>query len=108
MKMIMSIVHSDDVNRLTDGLREHGFQSTIVSTTGGFLREGNATLLIGVEDAKIDEVLGIIKETCRTRQRYVSMIPPVEVGEAYMATPIEVQAGGAIVFVLDVTRFERY
>ena len=109
MKLIMSIVNRDDSNALVDSLMRHGYRATVVSTTGGFLREGNATLLIGVNDENVQEVLGLIRAGCHTRTQFVNPLPPVmEPGELYMPTPVEVQVGGATVFVVDVERFERY
>ncbi len=109
MKSIIAIVQSDDAGTLTDALREKDFQSTLISSTGGFLREGNATLLIGVEDNQVDAVLRVIRENCNTRTQYVNPMPPVmEPGELYMPQPVEVQVGGAVVFVLPVERFERF
>ena len=109
MKLIMSIVHNDDARPLIDTLMRSGYRATMISTTGGFLREGNATIFVGTEDERIDEVLGIIRENCHTRTQHVNPLPPVmEPGEMYLPTPIEVEVGGATVFVIDVDRFERY
>jgi uncharacterized protein YaaQ len=108
MKLIISIVHSDDADQLLQALRERGFRSTKISTTGGFLREGNATILVGTEDTRVDEVLSVVRQNCHTRTEYVNPLPPVmEPGELYMPNPVEVQVGGATIFVLDVERFER-
>ncbi len=109
MKSIIAIVQSDDAGALTDALREKNFQSTLISSTGGFLREGNATLLIGVEDSQVQDVLQVIKENCNTRTQFVNPMPPVmEPGELYMPQPVEVQVGGATVFVLPIERFEKF
>jgi uncharacterized protein YaaQ len=109
MKLIVSIVNLDDLYALTDTLVQADYDATVVSTTGGFLREGNATILIGVNDASVAQVLHIIRAKCRTRMRYMQ---PVSAGlegeEAFMIEPIEVEVGGAVVFVLDVERFERF
>jgi len=108
MKLIMSIVNNDDSRNLLDRLAQRGFGATLISTTGGFLREGNATIFVGVDDEKVDEVLSIIRQSCRTRSRYVNPLPPVmESGELHIATPLEVQVGGATVFVMNVERFEK-
>ncbi len=108
MKLIVSIVHSDDADQLTTALRDAGFSSTKISTTGGFLREGNATILIGVEEEEVSNVLEIIQRNCHTRTQYVNPLPPVmEPGELYMPNPVEVQVGGAVVFVVDVERLVR-
>lgn len=109
MKLIISIVNSDDARGLLDQLLTRGYRTTVVSTTGGFLREGNTTIFVGTEDNKVDEVLRIIRQSSHTRTQYVSPLPPImEPGELYTPNPIEVQIGGATVFVLDVERFERY
>lgn len=109
MKLIVSIVHSDDANQLITALRDGGFSSTKISTTGGFLREGNATILVGTEESKVPTVLGIIRRNCHTRTQYVNPLPPVmEPGELYMPNPVEVQVGGAVIFVLDVERLVKY
>jgi uncharacterized protein YaaQ len=109
MKLVFAIVHNDDAGKLTDALREHNFQFTLISTTGGFLREGNATILIGVEPDKLDGALDLIKKNCVTRTQFVNPMPPVmEPGELYLAQPVEVQVGGATVFVMEVERFEKF
>ena len=109
MKLIVSIVNSDDTRGLTDALMQKGYRSTTISTTGGFLRQGNATILVGTEDETVDDVLEIIRNNCRTRTQYVNPLPPVmELGELYMPAPVEVQIGGAVVFVLNIDRAERF
>jgi len=109
MKLLLSIVNRDDSNALVDALMHHGYRATVISTTGGFLREGNATILVGAEDEQVEEVLTIIRESCHTRSQFVNPLPPVmEPGELYMPTPIEVQVGGAAVFVLNVEHFHRF
>ena len=108
MKLIMSIVNRDDARGLVEVLLREGHRATLVSTTGGFLRAGNTTIYVGTEDEKVDEVLRLIKENCHTRTEYVNPLPPMmEAGELYIPTPVEVQVGGATVFVVDVERYEK-
>lgn len=106
MKMIIAIVNHDDANVVTHNLAKQGFSSTKLSSAGGFLLAGNSTLLIGVKDEKVDEVIEIIREHSHSRKQ---LIPTTtEMGINYIpAMPIEVNVGGATVFVLDVDRFER-
>lgn len=109
MKLIYAIVHRDDSGVLANTLRGKGYPSTLISTTGGFLREGNATFMVGVEESKVEDVLGLIKQSCKTRTQLVNPMPPVmEPGELYLAQPVEVQVGGATVFVINVERFEKF
>ncbi len=109
MKLVIAIVHRDDADGLSDTLRGQSYPSTLISTTGGFLREGNATFLVGVEEKQIDALLALIKENCKTRTQLVNPMPPVvEPGELYLSQPIEVQVGGATVFVMNVDRFEKF
>jgi uncharacterized protein YaaQ len=109
MKLVMSIVHSDDAQNLLDALLAEDYRATMISTTGGFLREGNATIFVGTEDEKVEDVLGIIRQNCHTRTQYMSTPPSfMAAGELFLPTSVEVQVGGATVFVLCVDRFERF
>jgi uncharacterized protein YaaQ len=108
MKLVMSIVQNDDAGRLVEALTQAGFRATTISTTGGFLRQGNATIFVGTEDEQVPHVLELIREHCHARRQYVNPLPPVmEPGEVYMAAPVDVQVGGATVFVLDILQFEQ-
>lgn len=108
MKLVLAIVQEKDSGRLMDALTEAGFQATLLASTGGFLRSGNATVLIGVEDGSVERVLDVVRRTCRTREQLMSPVPPlVEPADAYAAYPVKVQVGGAVVFVLAVERMER-
>jgi len=108
MKLVISVVNRDDRDILRRALMEEGFQATVVGTTGGFLREGNATFLVGVKDAQVPEVLRIMKENCHTRTRLVYPTPPLVEMAPLISEPIEVQVGGAVVFVVPIESFQRY
>jgi uncharacterized protein YaaQ len=108
MKLVVAIVQDEDVEALTEELVGAGHRFTKVSTTGSFLRTGNTSLLVGVEDEEVDSVIGILQRTCRRRtQVAVPYSPALEPGLLYLPENIEVEVGGAIVFVLNVNRFER-
>lgn len=101
MRLILAVVQSQDATNLVEALTEHGYRVTRLSSQGGFLREGNVTLLLSVEVQQVNPVINIIREHCSTRTRYVSPMPPIaESGEFYPPAPLEVQVGGATVFVL--------
>jgi uncharacterized protein YaaQ len=105
MKLILAIVQDKDARALMSGLVAAEFQATKLASTGGFLREGNATILIGTEEGRMEAVLAIIQKTCHVREQLVSPLPPVvEPVDSYISAPVKVQVGGAVVFVLDVER----
>lgn len=108
MKLIIAVVQDEDIDALTSALIEAGFRFTKISTTGSFLRTGNTSLLIGVEDALVPNVMAILRRTCRRRtQIAVPYSPALEPGLLYMPENFEVEVGGAVVFVAKVVRFER-
>ncbi len=105
MKLILAIVQDKDAHALMSGLVAAEFQATKLVSTGGFLREGNATILIGTEEGRMEAVLAIIQKTCHVREQLVSPLPPVvEPVDSYISAPVKVQVVGAVVFVLDVER----
>lgn len=107
MKMIIVIVNRDDVNDVCSALTENAYMFTKISSTGGFLRAGNTTLLIGTEDCQVDDVLRRIKEHCSTRK---VMMPTMTYGSPGMigvGSMVEVTVGGATVFVIDAEHFEK-
>ncbi len=105
MKLILAIVQEKDSRRLMEGLVAAEFQATMLASTGGFLREGNSTILIGTEADKVDAALAVIQKFCHVREQLVSPLPPVvEPVDSYISYPVKVQVGGAIVFVVDVER----
>lgn len=108
MKLVIAIVHDDDAGELIRSLTENGYGVTKLATTGGFLRSGNTTLLIGVEKEKLQDVLDQIKDICKTRKGVMSPPSPVlGTTGVYVPAPVEVTIGGATVFVLNVEDFEK-
>lgn len=103
MKLLIAVIQRQDENGLVKGLNNHRIGVTRVSSQGGFLREGNVTLFIVVDDARVDDVLQLIRTHCYTRTKFVAPLPPIaESGEFYPSTPVEVQVGGASIFVVNV------
>ena len=91
MKLVLAIVQDDDALDLIEELNDKGFRVTKLATTGGFLKSGNTTLMIGVEIDKVDIVINIIEEVCKRRKQVVSTQPGLS-GESgmYMPFPLEV------------------
>lgn len=107
-KLVIAIVQDEDAPALSDAVVARGYRVTRMHTVGGFLRKGNATILIGVEERQISELLTVIRQTCRTRMAFLTATYPVEMAEPFLSEPIEVQVGGAVVFIVDVERFEQF
>jgi uncharacterized protein YaaQ len=108
MKLVVAVVHNEDAGALVDALLEREHRATRLHSSGGFLKQSNATVIVGVEDDHVEEVLGIVRDNCHARTQIVNPMPPImEPGEFFMPYPLEVEVGGATVFVMPVERFER-
>lgn len=105
MKLILAVVEDDDAARLMDALIENDFSATKLASTGGFLLRGNTTLLIGVDDDQVSQVIEIVRQKCTRRKKLLpqtsSEIP------TSINLPIEVESGGATLFVLSVDQFHK-
>lgn len=106
MKLIMAIVNHDDAHHVIKFLNKGGFQVTKLATTGGFLMSGNVTVICGVEDDKVEECLGVIRECSHSRKQIIPTTSELGLG-FYPTMPIEVTVGGATIFVMDVDKFEK-
>ncbi len=109
MKLILAIVQDKDANRLIDSLSKNKFKTTKLASSGGFLKEGNTTLMVGCEDNYVDQALEIIKDNCSKRDQMVAPISPMGGGaDSYIPKPVKVEVGGATVFVLPVDSFLQF
>ena len=109
MKLVLAVINEKDRQAVMDALVDAGIHFTEIASTGGFLREGNSTLLLGAEPGQVETVLRIIGEHASTREQYVNVVPPtVEPTGATIPSPIELKVGGAVVFIVNVERVERF
>lgn len=106
VKMVIAIVSNDDCSRVLKGLVEKRYQATKLSSTGGFLNTGNTTLLIGCTEEQVSDVKKTIKEYCESRTKVINRTVTNENG-FLTKTPVEVNVGGATIFVIDVEDFEK-
>ena len=106
MKLVITIVSKDDSQKVTKALLDSDFFVTKLSSTGGFLRGGNDTLMTGVSDDDVEKVINIISSCCKSRKEYVSNPFVGEYGTTISA-PIEVTVGGATIFVMNVEQFKK-
>ena len=106
MKLIFAIVNSDDAPTVSGELTDKGYIVTKLATKGGFLKVGNTTFLIGVEDSQVEDVITTIREFSIKRRQTIPNLSNYPGDTVPM--PIEVTVGGATIFVTDVDRFEKF
>jgi len=109
MKLILAVVQDKDSSELNRALNETNFLTTKLNTTGGFLKEGNTTLMIGCEDESVDTALDVIKKHCSHREQM--FVPSTSMGthaDSYLPTPVKVEIGGATVFILPIEAFHQF
>lgn len=106
MKLIMAIVSNDDSSKVAKELTKNKFFVTKLATTGGFLMAGNTTFIIGTDDDKVEEVIEIIGKYSKKRSQMVPSSASYGVG-MYTSFPVEVQVGGATIFVMNIEQFKK-
>jgi len=107
-KLCVLVVSDTDANRLMEQMVEAGFSATKIGSTGGFLRRGSVTILSGVTDEGMDPLMELVGEVCPARKEFVPVQTLPFLGDGgFTSEPVEVRVGGAIVFVVNIERFER-
>jgi uncharacterized protein YaaQ len=110
MKLIIGIAQERDKRRLFDRFTVEDIKFTVLNSTGGFLRQGNFTVLIGIDDNDVESVMSVFRECCRTVEEVVSV--PAEVAailsRSFTGQAVKAKVGGAVAFVIDVERLESF
>lgn len=104
--LVIVILASDQVNELTQELIKSPFYFTRIDSSGGILEKSTVSLLIGINQARLEPLLEIIRKICHTRLKFIParVEAPSMQGQPLM---IEAEVGGAAVYVVDVERFEQ-
>ena len=109
MKLVFAIVHDEDAPNVIEALNNEKLSATRLFSSGGFLKAGNTTMMIGVEDEMLEKALDLIKANSRKHKENVrstahgSFLGGLTTGET-----IEITIGGATIFVTEVERMEKY
>jgi len=107
----MAVIPRDEADGVLDALVTAGYTATYNDSRGGVLRQAQRTLLIAVERAKLEQVLDIVRHTCRCRLHLDADAPAAEgMAEESAFEPTEAAPGlgGAVVFVWDLEQFAKY
>lgn len=104
MKLILAIVSNDDSQNVTTVLTKENYSVTRLATTGGFLKAGNTTIIVGTEDENVEHVIELIGQESKKRTEVVPSSASYDLGR-FASFPVEVEVGGATIFVLDVEQF---
>jgi uncharacterized protein YaaQ len=108
VKLVIAVVQTKDADACTSALTSAGHVCTRFATFGGFLDKDNVTLMIGVDEAEVDTVVGILRTKAKTRSEILESAAPVPAPlGVVMPPPLDVEVGGATLFVIDVDRFEK-
>ncbi len=107
MKLIIATVQDQDADFVVSRLMEAKYRVTRIGSTGGFLQQGNTTLLTGVEDRQVEHVVELLQQSSQRRMRYMPMATGTTPNGMTLYNYIEVEVGGATIFVLDVDHFEQ-
>ncbi|MDO4431970.1 MAG: cyclic-di-AMP receptor [Aerococcaceae bacterium] len=109
MKLVVAIVQDQDQYVLSNAFYDAGIRATKLSSTGGFLRAGNTTFIIGIEEERVEEVLKLIQASSQTREQYVTSPINLDVNlDNSAAFPVKIAVGGATVFVLPMDSFHQF
>ena len=90
MKLIIAVVQNEDADAVVDALLENDFRATRLASTGGFLRRGNTTIMIGVQDNQVDHVIEVLRGAVHAS-----------------ADSLPEGQSAATVFVLDLEEYQR-
>lgn len=107
-RLIVAIVQDLDADKLLRSLSAHGFLATRVASTGGYLRSGNSTLLLGVPASEVSTCLSLLGNLCQIRQDRPATDPYPELAELYASGISHTTVGGGVAFIAKIARAERF
>lgn len=108
MKLIFAIVNNDDSQSVQTAVTENGFQVTKLASSGGFLKAGNTTFMMAVDDSRVDDLIEVIRKHSRKRKQLMTPVTAYDAAaSSYGAFPVEVSIGGATIIITNIDRFEK-
>ena len=109
-KLVLAVLQGSDSDNTIRNLNERGFMVTVLSSVGGFLKKKSTTVMLGVEEDRLEEAMDILQRFAGHRKEtvYQTMAMPHGEMSSVAAVPMEVMAGGAAVFVLDLEEIRNW
>jgi uncharacterized protein YaaQ len=100
------VIQEADLENALGSLNKLGFSAARLSSTGGFLSRRNVTLLVGVQQGRVDVAVKALKNSCQQRVEFISS--PLRGGTFPMPIPTQVTVGGATVFMFEVESYDEF
>jgi len=107
MKLVVAVIQDYDTDAFLNAISAHGLMATRIASAGGFLRAGNTTILMGVEDDQVQLVKQLLHQYCRLREDGGSIHELGFLDEADIEHVCATRLGGGVAFVARVTHFEK-
>jgi uncharacterized protein YaaQ len=110
-KLILAVLQGDDFADTIDELNHSGYFATVLSSTGGFLKRRSVTLMIGVEEQRLQGALDILKQCAGRRQQMTYSDLSMSSGgptPSIPMMPVQMNVGGVVVFVLDLDTMQKF
>ena len=106
MKLVIAIIQDYDTDTFLKAVCRHGIGATRIASAGGFLRAGNTTVMMGVDDEQVPLVKQLLTEHCRLREETIDPLTELwDEGGIENISPTRI--GGGVAFVARVAHFER-
>lgn len=110
-KLVLAVLQEEDYDSTVTALNQHGFFVTKLSSSGGFLRKKNITILVGVENTRYVELMDLLKGRAGRRKKVMyatpAMMPGGHLEASVSAVPIQVDTGGATIFTLQLEGLDK-
>jgi uncharacterized protein YaaQ len=107
MKLVIAVIQDYDTDGFLKAVTRNGLMATRIASAGGFLRTGNTTVFLGVEDDEVPLVKRLLLEHCRIRDISASVDELPFLDESEVEHITTTRRGGGVAFVARIARFEK-
>ena len=108
MKLVIAVIQDYDTDTFLRAVTRHGLMATRIASAGGFLRTGNTTVFLGVEDEQVPLVKQLLLEHCRIREVVTPATDLLYLDDSELEHVAASRIGGGVAFVARVSRFEKF